>query len=260
MRKERKQGVDNQWGTQGPEQALREIYATECDEFVEILYLGAVAAQEGKPPPEGITDFLRHHAYCRRCQETYRDVKMLLETEAQIGLLPTGVAPVQSMQPSAENRALDGLRESIGQGIEWVADSAQAGAHLIIDLALLWARPGRVALRSTADEATLGEWTLPVSQSKLGFGVEVRLRLLDDVEDHSLSTLTAEISLPNRWPDFSGVIVALYLPNGEVQRQRTGTTGIVRFPHLLRQAIATMRLAVELPTYQGPGDAIPISA
>ncbi|MBI3958014.1 MAG: hypothetical protein HY328_04315 [Chloroflexi bacterium] len=238
-------------GAQETERTLREIYAAECDEFAEALYLCAQAEGRGEALEDRFADFLGHRAVCRRCQQLYADVVMLLQIEAEEGLAHAPLAtPLPLPGQDALAEAGTGWRKILAQGREWLIEATQTGAQLVIDLALLlWGKDQpNLALRQSEDEsAALGELTVAPAQAESGYNLEVRLRLLPDVEDPTLALLTAEISLPERWPDFSGVAVVLSLPNGESRRATTGATGIVRFPRLPQNAIHQMRFVVELP-------------
>ncbi|RME55080.1 MAG: hypothetical protein D6790_16275 [Caldilineae bacterium] len=229
--------MDDQRRLQETEPTLHEIFASECDAFAESLYLCAQAEMAGESDLSRFADFLRHRNQCRRCQESYADVKLLLEMEAQEQASMSVATPRQGEQARLAER-----------GRAWIVETTTTGARLIIQLAQLVLgedQPG-LALRRPREEASpLGELT--VTPAQMGYGVEVRLRLLPDVEDPALALLAAEISLPDRWPDFSGVSVILHLPDGEQRRAITGPTGIVRFPGLVRDDLPAMRCVVELP-------------
>lgn len=240
-------------GGQRTERTLREIYATQCDEFAEALYFCAQAEGRGEVIGARFSDFLGHRANCRECQQLYADALMLLKMEAEEGLAHAPLAvplPLSLPGQDAPTESSPGWRETVARGQAWLIEATQSATQLVIDLALLvWGndQPALVLRHGEEDGASVGELTVTPPQDETGYGVEVRLRLLPDVEDSALALLTAEISLPDRWPDFSGIVVALYLPDGERQAVTTGPTGIVRFPRLVRRAIAQMRFAVELP-------------
>lgn len=230
--------MDDQRRPQETEPTLHEIFASECDAFAESLYLCAEAEMAGESDLSRFADFLRHQAQCRRCQESYADVKFLLEMEAEERVPADVAAP----QPEKEGA---GLAE---RGRTWIVETTTNGAQLVIQLARLVQGENQLGLalrQPQEEEHPLGELT--VTPTEMGYGVEVRLRLLPDVEDPALVLLAAEISLPDRWPDFSGVSVVLHLPGGERRRAVTGPTGIVRFPGLARDALPAMRCVVELP-------------
>lgn len=234
---------------------LREIYATECDEYAESMYLCAESERRRDPIDMLFADFLSHRDSCNECRTLYEELLMMLDIEAKQELSVVAVSPPVSTSNAnkrQQEQSQTAYTDPLIQGADWLLERTVAGAQLVIDLGLLAFGGLQMQTRSSnrreEKAETIGELTVDTSDVVDAFGLEVRIRLLADVENSTHATLSAEISLPERWPDFSGISVSLLMPDGTAMNKTTGSDGGVQFPNILRQLVSQMRFAVELPS------------
>jgi hypothetical protein len=230
------------------------IYTDVCDQFAEAMVLYAVATLRGEALPENFEQFQQHMRACKACTENYHDLLATLKAEAtevamdgiEMPVIPPPWAARQKA-PKADEREIDysGFRV-------WLTQHGDALVRLMVELSNLGRLTPQIEMRSQdphrSDETPLGEFVFDTAGIKNVQDVELRVAVTTDTANSAQRELRIEISMSERWPDFSGAVVSLHQATGEVKSQVTGRNGIVKFADLTLEEIRRARVEVSLPT------------
>jgi hypothetical protein len=236
---------------QNQRKLVASIYADVCEQYTETMVLYAFAAMRGEALPEEFEQFRQHMRICAACTESYQDLLMVLEAEeAEAGMEmvempiipPPWAAQAEADAPAAQEIEHGGFRV-------WLTQQGNALVHLVVDLSNLGSMTPQVEMRaqSQAEAASAEEFVLDTTALENVQNMELRIAVAVDQMNPMQRELRVELSLPTRWPDFSGAAISLHRATGEVLSQLTGRNGIVKFAGLTLEEIRSARVEVALP-------------
>jgi hypothetical protein len=235
---------------------VESVYIDVCDRFTETMTLYAVATLRNDPSLDEFEEFRRHMRTCASCQESYQDLLMVLEAEkteagadlAEIPVIPPPwVAQKETPAPVEQEMDSSGFRV-------WLTQQGDALVRLMVELSNLGRLTPQIETRAhphkddRSAETPSEEFIFDTTGIEHVQDVELRVAVAVDQTNPLQRELRVEISLPARWPDFSGATVSLHWATGEVRSQLTGRNGIVKFAGLTQDEIRRARVEVSLPT------------
>jgi hypothetical protein len=236
---------------QNQRKLVESTYADVCDQFTETMVLYAFAAMRGEAMAEEFEQFRQHMRRCAACTESYQALLMVLEAEETENgmeiiempiIPPPWAAQAEADAPAAQEIDYGGFRV-------WLTHQGNALIHLVVELSNLGSLTPQVEMRAQpqAEETPTEEFILDTTALESVQNMELRIAVAVDQMNPMQRELRVELSLPTRWPDFSGAAISLHRATGEVLSQRTGRNGIVKFAGLTLEEIRGARVEVALP-------------
>ncbi|MEM7128635.1 MAG: hypothetical protein AAF702_20040 [Chloroflexota bacterium] len=241
---------------------LRWVFDAECEKHSEDLYRMAQAERRGLPIADTFASLLAHRDGCSHCTEVYDELLFMLEVEASEGLV--AFDEVEDTELSSQGIGTEAfLSEQSGataserakQEIKWVVHQTQRGIQILLNIPdMIGAQPEwqtRSSTNGDGEETSEGEFLFNVSGNPNQPEVEIKLSFLSNTNSSKIIDLEVEISIPERWPDFSGIEVFLRGASDQAttyrNQQTTGPNGIVQFRDIKRDVLPAMQVSIEIP-------------
>lgn len=241
------------------QQMIQEIFADSCDDYGDQLYVYAEALVRDKPAGNEFVGLVSHLKNCAFCSSLLSELKEQLTAEVTGNWFE-----MPDFVPSADKIDLP-----VGWPIQ-ITPFTFGVTHLQLDNQLR--KPVRFFLqavmvreKNTPAMALRGveegsEEEIDVDQHEL-FSLEmpvlIKLKKIREAGAVLEWQLLVEITVPERWPDFSGVLVTVHWPGRESSSVTTDSAGVARFSGFRDPDLLAVQIEIHLPdpdsTVRPPG-------
>jgi hypothetical protein len=231
---------------------VQAVYSELCEQFSETMYLYALAQQREEDSVAAYAEFKKHIEHCSACTEAYQDLLMLLKDEDSAWITPEDlpVLPPPWGEMAQDREQVEALLDWNGVRV-WVDRQRETLVRLLVDLSGMENMTPQIQTRSQttlpSGQQAEREWLVDTTQVEGIQDAELRLSVAPDQTMPDHHELRVEISIPDRWPDFSGAIVYLHTQQANTPSQMTGRSGTVRFGGLTIETIRQARVEIILP-------------